>query len=83
MAAVSARKKAELERAADWNVCQSCLSMRSSKMAIEVITLAEVIVIIMRGYGQGGDYCCCCGGKYVLSVKNEQFCLCCCAGGGG
>jgi hypothetical protein len=43
MAAVSARKEAALERAMDWNVCQSCLSMKSSRVTTVFNTLAEVI----------------------------------------
>ena len=42
---VMARKAAELERALDWNNSQSCLSMKSSRMAIEFNTSVEVIVV--------------------------------------
>jgi len=42
-----ARKAAELERAMDWNDSQSCLSMRSRRMAIEFSILVEDIAAMM------------------------------------
>jgi hypothetical protein len=44
-----ARKAAELERAMDWNDSQSCLSMRSRRMAIEfsILVLVEDIAAMM------------------------------------
>ena len=41
-------KVAEFERAIFWNDSQSCLSMRSSRMAIEFNILVEDIVAIVK-----------------------------------
>jgi len=47
-------KVAEFERAIIWNDSQSCLSMRSSRMAIEFSILVEDIVSIRNDSDNGG-----------------------------